>query len=400
MLKQVENKTQIDAIPEHELFDWSVDPRRSVTSLYASYAPQLWDLINGVEVAIKDVENGQLLRAVDLRVTSKGEIEIMTDAGIGLFLDMRKEKKYFEAIGFEENNTENFASLAEVGWFRDLFKERVEFIKAEGDIQNYKGSLYEAYLNKTKNDFISQIAEPTAYYMAKIISKNQGGFFIKVQGIDAFLPGSLAAANKIMDFDTYIGREIPVMVEDFLKQSNTFIFSYKKYLDKILPGRIAKIEKFSRMKGVITGASKYGIFVEFEEIFTGLLHTSEMESSTLENFNNRTVSAGQEIEVWIKDVRDGKLILTEIDHTEKQEAIENFKSKAEGRVRSMKVVSVKPFGAFFEVEDGKIGLLPVREMRRLGRKIELGEMYELCISRVDADTGKIYLTALAERATH
>jgi ribosomal protein S1 len=203
-----------------------------------------------------------------------------------------------------------------------------------------------------------------------------------------------------MDFDTYIGREIPVMVEDYLKQSDTFIFSYKKYLDKVLPGKLAQIEKFSRMKGIITGSSKYGIFVEFEEIFTGLLHTSEMEASTLESFNNRTISPGQEIEIWVKDIRDNKLILTEVDHTEKQEEIENFKSKVEGRVRSMKVISVKPFGAFFEVEEGKIGLLPVREMRRIGRKIEMGEMYELCISRVDAESGKIYLTALAERMTH
>jgi predicted RNA-binding protein with RPS1 domain len=389
-------------MPKHLIENLTIkkkDPKEKIFC-HEPYAQALYDMMNKIETCVKDVEDGQLLRAVDLRVTHNNEVEIMTDAGIGLYLDMRKEKKYFEAIGFTENSLEAYAELAAAGWFRDLFSERAEFIKAEGDIQNYKGSLYEAYLNKTKAEFIAQIASPTAYYVAKIISKNQGGFFVKVQGIDAFLPGSLAAANKIMDFDTYIGREIPVMVEDYLKQSDTFIFSYKKYLDKVLPGKLAQIEKFSRMKGIITGSSKYGIFVEFEEIFTGLLHTSEMEASTLESFNNRTISPGQEIEIWVKDIRDNKLILTEVDHTEKQEEIENFKSKVEGRVRSMKVISVKPFGAFFEVEEGKIGLLPVREMRRIGRKIEMGEMYELCISRVDAESGKIYLTALAERMTH
>lgn len=374
------------------------DPKEKVFC-HEEYAQALYDLMNNVETCVKDIEEGQLLKAVDLRITKTGEIEIVTDAGIGLYLDMRKEKKYFEAIGFNENDLEKFDELSKAGWFRDLFEKSEEYICIE-DISSYRGSIYEAYLNKTKREFVEQISSQTAYYMAKIISKNQGGFFVKVQGIDAFLPGSLAAANKIVDFDTYIGREVPVMVEDYLKQSDTFIFSYKRYLDKVLPGKLSKIEKFAKMKGTVTGTSKYGVFVEFDEMFTGLLHTSEMGSETNENFKSRTISAGQEIEVWVKDVRDGKLILTEINPSEKLEEFENFKSKVEGRVRSMKVISVKPFGAFLEVEEGRIGLLPVREMKRVGRKIEIGEFYEVCVSRVDAETGKIYLTALNEKVTY
>lgn len=375
------------------------DPKEKVFC-HEPYAQELYDLMNGIVTCVKDIENGQLLRAVDLRITDTNEVEIMTDAGIGLYLDMRKEKKYFEAIGFEDNDLEKFSELAKAGWFRNLFSEREEYIGVEGDIQSYKGSIYEAYLNKTKGEFVSQIAEQSAYYMAKIISKNQGGFFIKVQGIDAFLPGSLAAANKIVDFDTYIGREVPVMVEDYLKQSDTFIFSYKRYLDKVLPAKLAKIERYARMKGTVTGSSKYGVFVEFDEMFTGLLHTSEMSPETLEDFKTRTIGAGQDIEVWVKDIRENKLILTETNPSEKMEEFESFKSKVEGRVRSMKVISVKPFGAFLEVEENRIGLLPIREMRKVGRKIEVGETYELCVSRVDPETGKIYLTALNERVSY
>ena len=59
---------------------------------------------------------------------------------------------------------------------------------------------------------------------------NKGGFFVEVCGIDAFMPGSLAAPNKIADFQSYIGKEIIVMVEDFLKDMNSFIVSHKKYI--------------------------------------------------------------------------------------------------------------------------------------------------------------------------
>jgi len=363
------------------------------------YAQELYDMISRVPVQVKDIHSGEMLRAIDLKVGRNGQIEIYTSMGTFLYLDMRKEKPYFEAIGFSDVDiaTPRLEELSKAGWFRDLFSSREESIKVEGEVDEMRGSIYEAYLGKTRDEFMTQITQQTAYYHAKVVSKNQGGFFIKVQGIDAFLPGSLAAANKIVDFDSYIGREIPVMVEDYLKNSDTFIFSYKKYLDKILPSKLAEIERFSRLKGIVTGSSKYGIFVEFQEMFTGLLHTSEMENETLDNFVNRRVEPGQEIEIWVKDIKDNKLILTEFNPAEKQEEIENFKSKSEGTVKSMKVVSVRPFGVFFEVENDKIGLLPIREMKKIAKKMEIGESYPLCVSKVDSETGKIYLSALNEK---
>ena len=365
-----------------------------------SYAQELYDLICGMPSHNKDIVSGETLEATDLRVGVKGQVEINTSAGISLFLDMRKEKKYFEAIGFTELDMTKLSDLAEAGWFRNLFAERGECITVEGNVQEFRGSIYEAYLGKTRDEFMSQISLQNSYYMAKIISKNQGGFFIKVQGVDAFLPGSLAAANKIMNFDTYIGREIPVMVEDYLKQSDTFIFSYKKYLDKVLPSKLAEIERNTKLEGTVTGSSKYGIFVEFQEIFTGLLHVSEMDNTTLENFNSRNVYPGETLQLWVKDIRDGKLILTEIDPSEKQEEFENFKYKTEGTIRNMKVVSVKPFGAFLEIEENRIGLLPIREMKKVTRNMNVGETYSLCISKVDSETGKIYLSALNEKVAN
>jgi len=368
---------------------------------HESYAQALYDMLQGKPVHVKDVNPGEMVLAHDLKVNLKSNaVEIHTESGLVIAVDIRREKKYFETIGFEEIDLERISELSLSGWFRELFAERSEMVKIEGDLNNLRGSIYEAYQEKTREEFIREITAPTAYYLAKVISKNQGGFFIKVRGIDAFLPGSLAAANKIVDFDAYIGREVPVMVEDYLKQSDTFIFSYKKYLEKILPSKLAEIQRNSQMSGIITGSSKYGIFVEFNEMFTGLLHTSEMDSTTLEKFNARKVEAGTKMNVWVKDIRDNKLILTEMDPAEKQEEIENFKHKIEGTVKNMKVVSVKLFGAFFEVEEGKIGLLPVRELKRIAKKMEVGESYTLCISKVDSETGKIYLSALNEKVAH
>jgi ribosomal protein S1 len=125
-----------------------------------------------------------------------------------------------------------------------------------------------------------------------------------------------------------------------------------------------------------------------------------MLPETLDKFNARDYRAGMTIEAWVKDVKDGKLILTENDPSEKINELEHFKTKIEGTVRSLKVISIKQFGVFCEIEENKVGLLPVKEMRRVSRKIEVGEFYDLCISRVDPETGKIYLSALNEKVTN
>jgi ribosomal protein S1 len=374
--------------------------RKDKVYCHEPYAQELYDLLCGIEAPCKDVEVGQTLKAIDLRISKSGEVEVHTDAGISVYLDMRKEKRYFEAFGFEDYSVEHFAELSKAGWFRELFSSREEKITVEGKLGALRGSLYESHINNVRQEFFDQVKKQSTAYVAKVISKNQGGFFIKVQGIEAFLPGSLAAANKIVDFDSYIGKEIPVMVEDYLVNSDTFIFSYKKYLEKILPSKLAEIKKFSRLIGNVTGTSKYGIFVEFEDIFTGLLHTSEMRPETLDKFNTRSYRPGDELELWVKDIKDEKLILTEIDPSEKISEMENFRSKIEGTVRSLKVISVKPFGAFCEIEENRVGLLPVKEIKRITKKMEVGEYYQLCISKVDPETGKIYLSATNERVAN
>lgn len=367
---------------------------------HESYAQELYDLMCGYETHVKDIQVGQSLRALDLKVLKSGEIEVHTDSGISLYLDMRKEKRYFEAFGIQDFSTDAFTEMSEAGWFEELFKTRNERVIVEGMKGSMRGSLYESHIMNVRSEFFKQAKEQTSAYIAKVISKNQGGFFIKVQGIDAFLPGSLAAANKIVDFESYIGKEIPVMVEDYLANSDTFIFSYKKYLEKILPSKLAEIKRNSKHEGIVTGTSKYGIFVEFQDIFTGLLHTSEMLPETLDKFNAREYKAGTSIDLWVKDIKDEKLILTEVDPSEKINEMENFRSKIEGTIKSLKVISIKPFGVFCEIEENRVGLLPVKEMRKVKKRMEVGEFVNLCISKVDPETGKIYLSALNEKVAN
>ena len=154
-------------------------------------------------------------------------MEITCDNFQTLYFSIPKEKKYIELLGFEEYEFKEWLTSNET---TDYFKNRKTFVSVE-NVNTKKGSMYSAHLKTIAREFREQILKPTSAYVSKILSKNQGGFLVEVQGIKAFLPGSLAAANKITNFDDYLGKEVNVMIEDYLAPSDIFVVSYKKYLE-------------------------------------------------------------------------------------------------------------------------------------------------------------------------
>ena len=54
-------------------------------------------------------------------------------------------------------------------------------------------------------------------YSAKILSTNNGGYTVDIQGVKCFLPGSLASSGPITDFDALVGKTIDVCVVKLFK---------------------------------------------------------------------------------------------------------------------------------------------------------------------------------------
>jgi len=361
------------------------------------YAQELYNLMFNVPVVLKDVKVGDIERVVSFQIISRDakEFAAVCENHLSFFFNYGKEKKYFEIYGFDYDA---LVEWIDSGKQKEFLKENKVFIQVE-NVEVSKGSLYQAHLKTIVQEFQEQIGKPTSAYSAKIIGKNQGGFIAEVQGVKAFLPGSLAAANKIIDFESYIGKTVFVMIEDYLKASDIFVVSYKKYLDYILPSKLEKLERNQLLIGDVTGTSKFGIFVEFDEIFTGLLHTVEMKPDTLNNFNERKIKSGEKIQVWLKDIKDNRLILTENDPTQRINEYEIIKEKVEGNTHKASIISIKAHGALMEIEKGVLGLLPVKEMKKYKRRLDVGETLDVFVKKVDISTSKIYLTMTDERIT-
>lgn len=361
---------------------------RSKVYSHEPYAQALYDLMFGVTTVSKDLEEGEIIRVSDLRFLSDDEIEIHCENYCTLYFSLQKEKRFLDILGLTSDEFKTWITSGECKEYLDVTKT---YVIVENS-QTRRGSMYNAHLRVIIDQFKSQIVNPTTAYKAKILSKNQGGFLVEVQGINAFLPGSLAAANKIVNFEEYIGKEVFVMIEDYLQSSDIFVVSYKKYLERILPSKLGELEKNKYVSGIVTGTSKFGIFAEFDELFTGLLHISEMNPQTYEKFTKGQFKSGETLNAWLKDIKDNKLILTEVDPSIKQNEMEEYKMKFESTYKDATIISIKPHGALMEIDKGMIGLLPVKEMKKFNKRLNVGETLNIFIKKIDTETCKIYLT--------
>ncbi len=66
---------------------------------------------------------------------------------------------------------------------------------------------------------------------------------------------------------------------------------------------MAKYKKGNVVKGIVTGIESYGIFVSFDEYYSGLIHISEISNKFVKNPKD-IVNIGDEIEVEIIGVDD------------------------------------------------------------------------------------------------
>jgi ribosomal protein S1 len=332
----------------------------------------------------KDMSKGQMCRAEVISVVD-GHILLQTESAGSVYMDLLRESKFLDKQGISRE-------ILTPGHAIDVM---IDSTSKKGD--HYTGSMETAFRAKLRADLYKSMKEQNAAYKVTVKSINQGGFIVDLSGMECFMPGSLAAANKILDFESMLGKEIYVMVENYLESSDMFVVSNKKYIQWILPHKAKELGFDTQYSGTITGVMKYGAFVEWDEIFTGLLHESEA-SDDLKNFK-----AGDAVTFWVKEVRENKetneirIILSQKGPSAESVIYQQFKDEHEGKIfPEARVKDVKPFG--ISVEMGNVtGMFTPREFKRTGAKARVDEVLDVTISKVDVASRRVYLkSALSE----
>jgi predicted RNA-binding protein with RPS1 domain len=334
----------------------------------------------------KDLQTGAVYKISEIFPYGKDKITVVTEEYGEIPVQLRKEKEFLKLINC---SIEQFMEALLDGSSEVQLPNHVMTVKYGSELE---GTLMGAHIYSLKQELYSEIKNPEKVYMAHVLERNKGGFLVNVNGLYGFLPGSLAAANRILDFDLYLNTKIPVMVEDYLQDSDMFIFSNKKYIKNMIPVEIEKLTKTEKYKGVVTGTSKFGIFVEFNTILTGLIHTSEMDKEQIEEFKKSKWKAGDEIEFWIKEItNDNRIILTFVDQNimnQKYESLASFDAQMEQTgqkpVYLGHIVSVKPNVVLVKIEDNIIGALADKDFKKFkSAPLKVSDELRVKIEKID-----------------
>lgn len=95
---------------------------------------------------------------------------------------------------------------------------------------------------------------------------------------------------------------------------------------------MTKYEKGNVIRGTVTGIEPYGVFVSFDEYYSGLIHISELSHSFVRNIHD-FVTVGEQIYVEILDVDE------ESNHLKL--SIKDIIYKKNGYVRRKKIIETK-----------------------------------------------------------
>ena len=222
----------------------------------------------------------------------------------------------------------------------------------------------------------------------------KGGLTVLINGIRAFLPGSLIDLKPIKDTGQFEGKELELKVIKIDKKRNNVVVSRKSVLELTIgEDRTKLIESLtegSSISGVIKNITDYGAFVDLGGI-DGLLHITDLAWRRIKH-PSEVLTIGDEITAMILKYDQEKnrvsLGLKQLE-TDPWSTLNDkypLSSKVEGVVTNL-----TDYGAFVEIEPGIEGLVHVSEMDWTNKSIhprkvvQLGDSVKVAVLEIDSN---------------
>jgi ribosomal protein S1 len=338
-------------------------------------------------ISFKNKEKEDLIKLYDsyiIRVPVKGEVVSARYEGqsSGSFVfsvkgfkdDIRVENKVYEAKYIKNLNVGDF----------------IDVLISDIDQQNYliKGSIAELYESRAHKNLKSlEEGQPIEAFVKSI---NPAGYDVELNyngvTLPGFMPNTLAGVNKLHDPNSIVGKTFEVMIELFSEDEGTYIVSRRKYLQSLIPTAISQLEYGEVYTGHVTGTTPFGVFVEFNECLTGMIHKANLNPDWREKI--ASIKPGFSIEFYIKEVIKDKIILTQVLRESLWDTIKN------GQVLNGTVMEVKQFGTLVNLDDETVGLIHTSEMEKLGKKFTVDQEVKVKVLSIDRMNRKIFLTVV------
>ncbi|MEL0243922.1 MAG: 30S ribosomal protein S1, partial [Gammaproteobacteria bacterium] len=223
---------------------------------------------------------------------------------------------------------------------------------------------------------------------------------VDVQGIKAFLPGSLAEVTPTKDLEHLVGNYEEFKVIKLDKDKNNVVLSRKAVLQEVNSEEreklLSTLAEGQVLQGVVKNLTDYGAFVDLGGI-DGLLHITDISWSRI-NHPSEAIKIGEKLDVKIiKYDADEKKVSLGIKQLIDDPWV-GIESKFPLNTSVMATVTnLTDYGFFAEIEQGVEGLVHVSEIDWTNKNIhpskvvQLKDQVEVMILEVDEEKRRISL---------
>jgi len=298
------------------------------------------------------------------------------------------------AIPISEFNNESGELDIEIGDEVQLTLEAIEDGHGNTRVSREKAIKQEVW--KRIEDCLSE----DSILKGLITGSVKGGMTVDVQGIKAFLPGSLAEVIPTKDLEHLVGGYEEFKVIKIDKDKNNVVLSRKAVLQEVNSEEreklLSTLSEGQTLKGVVKNLTDYGAFVDLGGI-DGLLHITDISWSRI-NHPSEAIKIGEELNVKvIKYDEENKKVSLGIKQLIDDPWV-GIESKFPLNTSVMaKVTNLTDYGFFAEIEKGVEGLVHVSEIDWTNKNIhpskvvQLKDQVEVMILEVDEEKRRISL---------
>ena len=233
-----------------------------------------------------------------------------------------------------------------------------------------------------------------------VSGKVKGGLTVLVNGIRAFLPGSLIDTRPVKDLTPYEGKTLEFKVIKLDRKRNNVVLSRRAVVEASMGEERAKLletlTEGAIVHGVVKNITEYGAFVDLGGI-DGLLHITDMAWRRVRH-PTEVVQVGQELRAKVLKFDAEKnrvsLGLKQLGDDPWHGVSRRYPT---GTRLFGKVTNIADYGAFVEIEPGIEGLVHVSEMDWTNKNVapakvvSLGDEVEVMVLEIDEDKRRISL---------
>jgi len=330
----------------------------------------------------------------------------------------RAEMRSGEVITAEVVRIEHNHVVVNAGLKSEAYVPIAEFKNDQGEIEVQVGDFVSVAIDSVENGFgdtllsrdkakrlaswmaLEKALESGEFVTGTTGTKVKGGLKVMVNGISAFLPGSLVDSRPTKDLTPYENKTLEFKVIKLDRKRNNVVLSRRAVVEASMGEERAKLmdtlKEGAIVHGVVKNITEYGAFVDLGGI-DGLLHITDMAWRRVRH-PSEVVQAGQEITAKIlKFDTEKHRVSLGLKQMGDDPWLGVSRRYPQGTRMFGKITNIADYGAFVELEPGIEGLVHVSEMDWTNKNVapsklvSLGDEVEVMVLDIDEDKRRISL---------